>query len=78
LVTEAAEAVIRAQPPHTVYACGPVPMLEAVERQCLRHTLPHQLSWEAHMRCGIGLCGSCELEGRDGWLVCQDGPVWFG
>jgi dihydroorotate dehydrogenase electron transfer subunit len=78
LVTEAAEAVIRARPPHTVYACGPVPMLEAVERQCLRHNLPHQLSWEAHMRCGIGLCGSCELEGRDGWLVCQDGPVWFG
>jgi dihydroorotate dehydrogenase electron transfer subunit len=78
LVTDATEAVIRARTPDAVYACGPVPMLEAVERQCLRHDLPHQLSWEAHMRCGIGLCGSCELEGRDGWLACGDGPVSFG
>ena len=25
------------------------------------------------MRCGIGLCGSCEHGGR---LVCMDGPVF--
>jgi dihydroorotate dehydrogenase electron transfer subunit len=78
LVTVASEAAIQRRPPDVVYACGPVPMLEAVERQCRAHGLPHQLSWEAHMRCGIGLCGSCELEGRDGWLACQDGPVSFG
>jgi dihydroorotate dehydrogenase electron transfer subunit len=78
LVTVASGRLMETRPPDAVYACGPVPMLEAVERQCLGYGLPHQLSWEAHMRCGIGLCGSCELEGRDGWLACQDGPVSFG
>jgi len=62
--------------PDILYACGPVGMLEALERVSIAHALPHQLSWEAHMRCGIGLCGSCEVHGRsDGWLTCLDGPV---
>jgi hypothetical protein len=26
------------------------------------------------MRCGIGLCGSCEV--GSGWLTCLDGPVF--
>ena len=34
--------------------------------------IPAQLSWEAYMRCGMGLCGSCE---RDGVLLCCEGPV---
>ncbi len=37
------------------------------------------------MRCGIGLCGSCELDEivrksagiPAGWLVCKDGPVYI-
>ncbi|MFX1412146.1 MAG: hypothetical protein ACFFA6_17535, partial [Promethearchaeota archaeon] len=81
LVTIAAEAAITEARPDTVYACGPVPMLEAVDRLCAAHSLPRQLSWEAHMRCGMGLCGSCELPipgyQGSGWLVCRDGPVSF-
>jgi dihydroorotate dehydrogenase electron transfer subunit len=52
-------------------------MLEALEKLCMLRDVPHQLSWEAHMRCGIGLCGSCELQVRSGagWLTCLDGPV---
>ncbi|MCD6287295.1 MAG: dihydroorotate dehydrogenase electron transfer subunit, partial [Anaerolineae bacterium] len=44
------------------------------------HGIPHQLSWEARMRCGMGLCGECEVHGRekDGWLACVDGPVSEG
>ncbi len=61
LVTAATEGVINTSRPDMVYACGPVKMLEAVDRQCEAHTLPRQLAWEAHMRCGMGLCGSCEL-----------------
>jgi dihydroorotate dehydrogenase electron transfer subunit len=34
--------------------------------------LPCQFSYEAYMRCGIGVCGSCA---RGGCLVCRDGPV---
>lgn len=57
----------------SVFACGPNGMLRAVAALCAAQRLPCQLSWEAPMRCGIGLCGSCEL--GDGWLACLDGPV---
>jgi dihydroorotate dehydrogenase electron transfer subunit len=88
LVTQVAEQRIAANPPDGIYACGPVKMLEAVEALAGRHHIPCQLSWEAFMRCGMGLCGHCELElpptgdgakshHRPGWLVCQDGPVSF-
>jgi dihydroorotate dehydrogenase electron transfer subunit len=89
LITAVVEAEIAARPPETVYACGPVRMLEAIDRLCDAHRIPRQLSWEAHMRCGIGLCGSCELPDPHGdgtpvsgvpypgWLTCLDGPVSF-
>lgn len=88
LVTQITETCIQANPPDAIYACGPVKMLEAVETLGNRYHIPCQLSWEAFMRCGMGLCGSCELEinqdetdprphHRPGWLVCLDGPVSF-
>ncbi len=84
LVTQAVEAAIAARRPDCVYACGPLPMLTALARLCRGHNLPHQLSWEAHLRCGLGICGSCELDAQTrqaanmpaGWLVCRDGPVY--
>ncbi len=89
LVTQATEAAIAAAKPDSLCACGPLGMLEALDRQCERLGVARQLSWEAHMRCGMGLCGSCELpspQGEDGslrrhscqqpgWLACLDGPV---
>jgi dihydroorotate dehydrogenase electron transfer subunit len=57
----------------TLYACGPEPMLEGVYRLAQAHGLPCQLSYEAYMRCAIGVCGSCARGGR---LVCRDGPVF--
>ena len=57
----------------TLYACGPEPMLEAVYHLAQAHDLPCQLSYEAYMRCAIGVCGSCARGGR---LVCRDGPVF--
>ncbi|MFN2108265.1 MAG: dihydroorotate dehydrogenase electron transfer subunit, partial [Anaerolineae bacterium] len=84
LVTQAVEAAIAAHRPDCIYACGPVPMLTALAQQCQVHNLPHQFSWEAHLRCGLGICGSCELDTKTrqaakvpaGWLVCRDGPVY--
>jgi len=88
-VTVTAEAAVADHRPSMVYACGPVKMLEAIDELCERHSLPRQISWEAHIRCGMGLCGSCELPAPrsdsagdrraghqgSGWLVCLDGPV---
>jgi dihydroorotate dehydrogenase electron transfer subunit len=76
LVTTALTGLL-AQParrPQAVYACGPVGMLQAVAAVCAAELMPVQLGWEAQMRCGIGLCGSCEV--GQGWLTCLDGPVF--
>jgi dihydroorotate dehydrogenase electron transfer subunit len=59
--------------PAGLYACGPEPMLEGVYRLAQAHGLPCQLSYEAYMRCAIGVCGSC-VHGSQ--LVCRDGPVF--
>jgi dihydroorotate dehydrogenase electron transfer subunit len=76
LATDAVEPALAAAPGNTatVYACGPTGMLRSIAAICQAKGLPAQLSWEAHMRCGIGLCGSCEV--GDGWLTCLDGPVF--
>jgi dihydroorotate dehydrogenase electron transfer subunit len=74
VVTGAVEALLERTDVGTLYACGPEPMLDAVERLAQARQLPAQLSYERYMRCGFGVCGSCA---RDGWLVCRDGPVRF-
>ena len=55
-----------------ICACGPDGMLAALDRLGDRYGVPRQLSWEAYMRCGIGICGSCE---HGGSVLCLDGPV---
>jgi len=67
----------------TLYACGPTGMLSALADLCRQQQVNYQLSWEAHMRCGMGLCGSCEVPQTfdpslpPGWLACFDGPVFI-
>jgi dihydroorotate dehydrogenase electron transfer subunit len=56
-----------------LYACGPEAMLAVLEAQCREAHVDGELSHEAYMRCGVGLCGSCEHGAR---LVCMDGPVF--
>ncbi len=72
VATDAAERLLNETAHEAIYACGPEPMLEAVESLARRWALPAQLSYERVMRCGFGVCGSCA---REGWLVCRDGPV---
>jgi dihydroorotate dehydrogenase electron transfer subunit len=59
-------------PDHDVLACGPEPMLEAVQRIAAAA----QLAWEAPMACGYGACYGCAVE-IEGSLkrLCVDGPV---
>jgi len=56
-----------------VYGCGPESMLVTLHRLCRERGIPGQLSLERYMKCGFGICGQCAL---DGYLVCQDGPVF--
>ncbi len=55
-----------------LYACGPHGMLAALETLAQQTDLPCQTSWEAYMRCAIGICGACEHAGQ---VLCLDGPV---
>jgi dihydroorotate dehydrogenase electron transfer subunit len=61
----------------TLCACGPEPMLRAVRRLAEDLDLPVQLSLERVMKCGLGLCGACCLEGS-GVRCCVEGPVVEG
>jgi dihydroorotate dehydrogenase electron transfer subunit len=73
LATDAARALLETGAFQRVCACGPEGMLEALSSICRANGVPAELSYEAYMRCGIGLCGSCEHARR---LVCLDGPVF--
>lgn len=65
----------------TVYACGPKPMLQAVQSYALAHDLDGYLSLEERMGCGFGACVGCVTKIKDekgitNQKVCKDGPVF--
>ena len=72
LVTDQLEAHLSEGELDLICACGPHGMLAAIDRLGEKFAVPRQLSWEAYMRCAVGICGSCELNGR---VLCLDGPV---
>lgn len=72
-VTELAAKLISKNRPDLIIACGPEPMLKAVVDLAIENGIRCQCSLERYMKCGIGLCGSCQC-GR--YTVCRDGPVF--
>lgn len=69
-------ARLRLDPERTVaFLCGPEPMMRFSTRVLRRALVPAErirVSLERSMKCGIGLCGHCQLGPL---LVCRDGPV---
>jgi dihydroorotate dehydrogenase electron transfer subunit len=63
------------------YACGPTPMLRAVQER-MKGKVEGYLSLEERMGCGIGACMACVTscvmeDGSVGYKkVCKDGPVF--
>jgi dihydroorotate dehydrogenase electron transfer subunit len=72
-VTQLAEAMVGERMPDLIIACGPEPMLNAVVGMATKYKIECQCSLERYMKCGIGLCGSCQC-GK--YTVCGDGPVF--
>jgi dihydroorotate dehydrogenase electron transfer subunit len=72
LCTDAVEVLLSERKFDVLCGCGPEAMLDRLESMCRQRGIAGQLSKEAYMRCGMGVCGSCQ---RDGFLVCRDGPV---
>ena len=60
-----------------VFACGPVPMYRDIAGQQLLKTKPVQISLEARMGCGVGVCYGCTVRTKNGVKqVCHNGPVF--
>lgn len=64
-----------------VIACGPQPMLRALEETATKHNIPMRILMEKRMACGIGVCMSCVCKTKKGnsteySRVCTDGPVF--
>lgn len=64
-----------------LYACGPAPMLRAVDERAQARGADAWLSLDRRMLCGVGACLGCTQVVRDGDAtatvrVCADGPVF--
>lgn len=67
-----------------IYACGPTPMLRAIQKYALENNIEAQLSLEEKMACGIGACLACVCKSKEvdehsqvhNKRICKDGPVF--
>jgi dihydroorotate dehydrogenase electron transfer subunit len=82
LVTDVLPEAIERITAEIVYACGPMPMLQAVGAVAEQRSIEAQVAVEESMACGIGVCMTCVLpvRGTDGKSrfvrSCVDGPVF--
>lgn len=63
-----------------IYACGPMPMLKAVQELSKETGIPAYVSLEKLMGCGLGACLGCNVMNvKKGAYdkVCKDGPVFL-
>lgn len=82
-VTQVLERKLGKYPGAEVFACGPMPMLDAVARICACRGVSLQVSLEALMACGVGACLGCVVKGaghteeQPRYLcTCKEGPVF--
>lgn len=61
-----------------IFACGPLPLLKAVQNLAKEKNIPCQISLEEKMGCGLGVCLGCAVEVVSGGYehVCKQGPVF--
>ncbi|MFW6049296.1 MAG: dihydroorotate dehydrogenase electron transfer subunit [Candidatus Bipolaricaulota bacterium] len=71
-ITEVIEDVLEGKDVEMIYTAGPEPMILRALEICKSRGLDLEASLERVMKCGVGLCGSCLI---DGFRVCKDGPV---
>ena len=72
-----------AKVPDKIFACGPLPMLKAVQAFANENNIPCEVSLEQKMACGIGVCLGCAVktakspqDAPEYWHVCKAGPVF--
>ena len=63
LVTKLLVPQLELSPAVEVFSCGPMPMLDAVQKLCGSCKVSLQVSLEALMACGVGACLGCVVKG---------------
>lgn len=68
---------------HCICACGPLPMLKAVQKYAIENNINCQISLEEKMGCGLGVCLGCAVkkasspkDNPEYFHVCKGGPVF--
>jgi dihydroorotate dehydrogenase electron transfer subunit len=81
-VTDVLTDMLQSRTGVAVYACGPTPMLAAVQKTVEAapdRGIPCWVSMENQMGCGIGACLGCVIPTREGFkTTCKAGPVFNG
>ena len=68
-----------------IFACGPTPMLRAVQQYSAEKEIACYVSMEEKMACGIGACLACVCQTKEkdehsnvnNTRICKDGPVFL-
>jgi dihydroorotate dehydrogenase electron transfer subunit len=82
-ITESIPRLIREFGTEVIYSCGPMAMLESINKIATDFDIVHQCSVEESMACGIGVCMTCVVPMKiddDVKMIrtCIDGPVMDG
>ena len=59
-----------------LYSCGPTPMLLRVAELAAAKGVPHEVSLERRMGCGMGCCLGCVVYTSEYVRSCTEGPVF--
>ncbi len=83
LVTDLLAEVISGEGPYQLFSCGPSGMLKKAASLAMECSVPHQVSIERRMGCGMGCCWGCVVyterpdEGQGEYRrACTEGPVF--
>ena len=71
--TELAKEMMEKKDYSIIYTCGPEIMMRKIIDMAIEKGRKVQASLERLMKCGIGICDSCTI---NGYRVCVDGPVF--
>ncbi|MFA6271709.1 MAG: dihydroorotate dehydrogenase electron transfer subunit [Patescibacteria group bacterium] len=74
MVTGPLQEILNKEKIDLVYTCGPEMMEKAVFDLCETASINCQISIERYMKCGMGVCGACSVDGT-GEPMCVKGPV---
>jgi dihydroorotate dehydrogenase electron transfer subunit len=72
-VVDTAGGLLKSKTFSYAFACGPEEMLYILHRVLLSKGVRHQMLLERYVKCAIGVCGSCVI---DGLRLCKEGPVF--